>query len=153
MSLFQGCLVTLVLLILIGSCFDDDSSSDSSPLATTDVALPTSRFTVIREWSIPNGGRGQALLLRDSALTMEMGASIADAVVASNRAQRNAFIFIYKSERAARMQERMFSLTPAEERHYNANFIGDYTKNANTGYHRFDWYPKGINGPSKSFSF
>jgi hypothetical protein len=71
------------------------------------------------------------------------------------RNERNAFVFIYDDERAARHRLAAFSgkLTKAELIHHDRHQVAKYFRNANTGFHELDLTPKGLDGPGSKVKY
>jgi hypothetical protein len=66
------------------------------------------------------------------------------------KSERNAFIFVYDDERAARNRVAAFreKLPEAETRYHDRHAVAVYARNAETGFHQFKLHPKGLDGPA-----
>lgn len=113
-------------------------------------AQPASHgYKVIEEWKIPNGGYGRAVVVKPNPVESELRA-LGEKLKQDTKRDRNAFIFIYDDEKAARNRRAAAADRLAREdlKHYDKHFVGTYFRNGNTGFHQLTITVKGLDGPS-----
>ena len=72
--------------------------SDGS-IAQSNAATPS--YKIVEQWSIPNGGFGRAIVVKANPTESELRA-LGERLRQDTRDERNAFVFVYDDERAAR---------------------------------------------------
>lgn len=135
-------LLTLCLTAGLGCASEEISAGKPEPASVDRIP-----YQEIRRWEIPNGGFGRTIVI-DPTLANEfdlrrLGAQLRD----ESHNDKNSFVFVYDSERAARMQGGA-DLASEDSDYYMRHTIGRYTRNGNTGYHQFSMTPEGILGPA-----
>ncbi|MGE3858205.1 MAG: hypothetical protein AB7G21_14720, partial [Dehalococcoidia bacterium] len=97
-------------------------------------------YLVVERWSIPNGGTGRAIVVRADYLNDADMKALGERLRADGAADRNAVAMIFTQEAAARTRAAVLGgrATQAENAAYDQAFIGTYTKNGNTGFHRLE---------------
>jgi len=114
-----------------------------TPLTT--VAAPTVAYRVVRTWSIPNGGQGKLIII-PAELSGEAGmARVGDKLRTDTRNDRNAVVNIFTDERAAALYGNL-NMSDDDYDFYVSHFVGQYVRNASTGYHALDIYLDGFGG-------
>ncbi len=121
-------------------------------IAQSNAAAPS--YKIVEQWSIPNGGFGRAIVVKANPTEAELRA-LGEKLGQDTRDDRNAFVFIYDDERAARNRHAAFSekLAKAELRHHDRHQVAKYFRNANTGFHELDITPKGLDGPNTKVKY
>jgi hypothetical protein len=93
----------------------------------------------VREWSIPNGGYGQVVVIdrrfNNEQSLRQLGATLKY----KGRSARNVFIEVFDDSRAASMRDAAFAetLSRADMAFHDKHKIAFYTKNGTTGFHEF----------------
>jgi hypothetical protein len=106
-------------------------------------------YKIVEEWAIPNGGFGRTIVVNKVNPTEAELRSLGQKLRQYTKSERNAFIFVYDDERAARSRLAAFreELTEAETRYHDRHAVAVYARNAQTGFHQFKLHPKGLDGP------
>ena len=113
------------------------AQSTKAPAAPRSVSPDSVSYRVVETWSIPNGGFGRAIVvparMRNEASLRALGLRLR----ADTKADRNAFIFVFDSERAAGVRRAVVNgrASDADLAVYDKHFIAVYNRNANTGFH------------------
>jgi hypothetical protein len=156
-SFLAGCLTIFVVLIVIGSLVPGSPSTEQRPSGPESVTEASTPFTPVKYTIVTNTGSGSvrrmSVLIAPDDATPELGQLLGETLRREMSRPTHAYVMVYKSERAAKLLPRVSELTAAEERHYDANYIGDYTKNTTTGMHEFTYFPSGLNGPKQTFKY
>ena len=98
-------------------------------------------YEIKRTWDIPNGGHGKTVIIPNDYLNEADMTALGDKLRADSKDDRNAFIFVYTDATAAELRDKpLEELTDAESDLILNNFVGTYTKNANSGYDEFAIY-------------
>jgi hypothetical protein len=127
-----------MLIVIIGLVFDSGPGQAGRK--------GESSFTVVREWEIPNGGRGQVLLVdhraaEDVAELLAIGSKI----IAEHRGGRNAYVEVFDDAAAAATDELAVMDARAQEwAFYARHKVLSYNKNGNTGHHELVLMPQGL---------
>jgi hypothetical protein len=152
-------LVVIAFIILYSSTKTSERSSiasidKSSSSATTSAPVAQSTgaalsYTVLEQWGLPNGGFGRTIVVKANPTEEELR-TLGEKLRQDTRHERNAFIFVYDDERAARNRLAAFSekLPSADLRHHDRHQVAKYFRNANTGFHELDITPMGLDGPN-----
>ncbi len=117
--------------------------------AKSENALPTISYRVIEEWRIPNGGYGRIIVIDPIHRNEKHLRMLGDQLRADTKKDRNAFIWVYDDEKAARMRKAALGerLNKKDLEHHDKHMIGDYARNANTGFHTLIIRLEGLDGP------
>lgn len=109
-----------------------------------------SGYRIVEQWSIPNGGFGRVVVLNKAKPSESVLRSLGDKLRQVTSAERNAFVWVYDDERAARNRRASIAerLTKTERQHHDRHYMAVYIRNANAGYHQYQFYPKGFDGPT-----
>lgn len=156
LSTGAGCLMLLLFFVVVGMCAEAELSEiDSISQARTNESTSVANvpYKVLERWAIPNGGYGELIVVDSSLVTPSIGRALGETIQRRTAGQRNAFVYVFRTERAARLWRKILANPEMVSPHYDRNFIGSYTRNGNTGFHRFDWFPSGINGTTTEYSF
>jgi len=105
-------------------------------------------YTVVSEWSIPNGGKGRTILVNPELRTEEGLMQVSQELRREHQRDRHAQIEIYDSRRAAEMRQRVMNETASteDEAYYDSHKIGFYQKNSISGHHAFIMALDGMEG-------
>jgi len=111
-------------------------------------------YKIVEQWSIPNGGFGRAILVKANPTETELRA-LGERLRQDTRNDRNAFIFVYDDEGAARNRRAAFAekLSKGELKHHDRHQVAKYFRNANTGFHELDITSKGLDGPNAKVKY
>lgn len=111
-------------------------------------------YKVIEQWPIPNGGFGKTVLIKANPGESEMR-MLGDRLREDTKSDRNAFIFIYDDEQAARNRRAASASKLSDNglRHHDRHRVGTYLRNANTGFHELDITTKGLDGPDVKVTY
>lgn len=107
-------------------------------------------YKIVEQWNIPNGGSGKTIVVNKSNPTEQELRALGEKLKQDTKYDRNAFIFVYDDEQAARNRLAAISerLNKTEIQHHDQHRIAQYFRNINTGFHELVITPKGLNGPS-----
>ena len=133
---------------------DKSSSSLSSGASVSQSGAAAPSYKVLEQWSIPNGGFGRAIVVKANPTEEELRA-LGEKLRQDTRNERNAFVFVYDDERAARNRRAAFSekLPKTDLRHHDRHQVAKYFRNANTGFHELDITAKGLDGPNAKVKY
>ena len=126
-------------------------------LSEVSIAQPNAGappYKVVEQWSIRNGGFGRAIVIKPNPTEAELRA-LGEKLKQDTRNERNAFVFVYDDERAARNRLAAFTekLPKAELRYHDRHQVAKYFRNANTGFHELDITAKGLDGPNAKVKY
>lgn len=127
-----------------------ESDSDSQG---NDQSRVKNSYEIHRRWKIPNGGWGKTIVIPESCATDSRLEDLGKVLDHNARHDRNAFIFIFSSEKAAEMYDRVSELSERELEQYESEFVGSYFKNGNTGLREMRIQAEGLHGPSRKVLF
>jgi hypothetical protein len=118
-------------------------------------AKSTLSYKIVEEWAIPNGGFGRTIVVNKVNPTEAELRALGQKLKQYTKSERNAFIFVYDDERAARNRLAAFreELTEAETWYHDRHAVAVYGRNAQTGFHQFKLHPKGLDGPTVIVSY
>jgi hypothetical protein len=121
-------------------------------IAQPNVAAPS--YKIVEQWTIPSGGFGRAIVVRTNPTEAELRA-LGEKLRHDTRSDRNAFVFVYDDERAARNRRAAFieKLSKSELQHHDRHQVAKYFRNANTGFHELDISVQGLGGPSAKVKY
>jgi len=125
------------------------SSSTESQASGTNTTGPASirqiPYEILREWSIPNGGFGRDILVsskyRNERDLKDLGLNLK--YLARN--DRNSTITVFDNKKAASYFRKGPDLNNQQGDFLDKHIVGIYTKNINTGYHKFQISVNGVN--------
>lgn len=105
------------------------------------------KYETLQKWDINNGGYGKTILIPVGYLNEDDMVALGKKLNVDTKNDKNAFISVYIDRKAADLRDKLASgLTKAEEAVYDKNFVGQYTKNGNSGLHTFVIYFDGVSG-------
>ncbi|MEK7597204.1 MAG: hypothetical protein AAB441_00995 [Patescibacteria group bacterium] len=106
-------------------------------------------YEILQKWNINNGGFGKTILISESYLTDEdtmirLGLQLKYDM----RDDKNAFIMVFTDKKAAELRDKLTdnTMTKDEEQFYDTHYVGQYTKNGNSGLNAFAIYFDGVSG-------
>lgn len=108
-------------------------------------------YQIVDRWTIPNGGDGKVVVISPDLLNETDMVALGNKLKSDVQNDRNAFISVFDNASAAALRDKVLSqkATAAEQDLYDEHFVGEYDKNANTGYHEFDIYFDGVMGTNQ----
>ena len=113
--------------------------ASATPLIHTPVPIVQQiTYEIIERWAIPNGGEGKTIVISRDLLNPADMTRLGEMLLDDTRRDRNAFIFIFTDASAALVWSASLDRTPAEQELMNKHFIGSYTRNINTGFHKLE---------------
>jgi hypothetical protein len=150
----------VVILLTIVGIFLNLFSGPKQPAKQEQVAptaIPTQvktiNYEVVKSWEIPNGGFGKVIVISPQNFNEADMTLLGEKLKADTKNDRNAFIFIFDDKKAAEMRDRLPSTTnppnETEQDYYDKHFVGDYSRNINSGYHQFTIYFDGVIGTNQ----
>lgn len=95
------------------------------------------------------------IVVDSSIVTAELAPRLGATLRKNLAGERNAFVQIFSSERAALQRDAAIQdrLSPNNMAYYDKHALGSYTRNANTGFEGLDFSPKGIDGTTTSIRY
>lgn len=147
-----GVLAFLLLVNMIASGPSSNSTKPSPTPTPAQVQVKSINYEVTKIWDIPNGGHGKDIVISPENLNEADMTLLGSQLKSDVKNDRNSFIFIFTGRKAAEIKEKntdINNLSIQEQDMYDKNFVGTYTKNANSGYNEFVIYLDGIMGSSQ----
>lgn len=119
---------------------------EQQQLATTSNKVI--RYAVVDIWDIPNGGQGKVVVVSPDYLNETDMIALGEKLKSDAKNDRNSFVFIFDDRKAALLRKKVLSdeLTEADRDFYDKHYIGEYSKNGNSGFHEFVIYFDGVLG-------
>lgn len=146
------CAVVLILsLFVIVAASTSPETKETAKQATnepTKVVVKDIKYEILQRWEIPNGGEGKSILISKDNLNEKDMAALGEKLKEDTKDDRNAFIFVYTDKKAAGLRDKVLTddMTEAERDLYDINYVGQYNKNGNSGFHQFAIYFDGVMG-------
>lgn len=153
-----GLLVVLVVFVVIfhKPSTDTTGRTDTSYFSVTETPTPTEDNSIsnavayeeLQKWTINNGGYGKTILISESYLNEETMTRLGLQLKYDTRDDKNAFIMVFTDRKAALLRNEIGtgSLSKTDEDFYDKHYVGQYTKNGNSGFHAFAIYFDGVSG-------
>ncbi len=116
----------------------------TSPTKVPDKPTAIISYDIVERWQIPNGGEGKRITIPANLQKEEGLLSVCDKIEQDVKNDKNAFVFGHKDPKSADIQKRLGKTTAQEEKYLGKNFILDFKKNGNSGFHQCIVYPNGI---------
>lgn len=152
----RGCLVIVAIAIVvilvvyikdnITNIFTRQSTvselSESSSIKQPEKFIP---YEIVREWQVPNGGFGKVIFISPQYRNEQDLRMLGLNLRYDTRNDRNAFIDVFDNKKVADLSKNISNLSEKEGAFFDQHKIGQYTKNTNTGYHRFEIWVNGLN--------
>lgn len=162
----KGCLpwLVLILVILIGIPIissiiaatksqpnrpQANNNKSSNPITQASKKIP---YEVVQKWSIPDGGTGERIVIDPKYLNFDDMTALGQTIKDDMQNERSAFIFIHTDKKSATIQPNIANATNADSAYVGKHFVGEYIKNANTGFHQFSIYLKGVDDSSAAIN-
>lgn len=116
-----------------------------TPTATTPQEIT---YEVVKRWSQPDGGEGKLILISPDYLNEADMTALGEKLKSDTKKDKNAFIWIFTDRRAIEMRDEAFAdeLKGKDLDFYDKHYVGQYTKNGNTGFHEYTIYFDGVSG-------
>lgn len=120
-------------------------------VAEQQISQKVISYEIVKRWTIPNGGEGKVILISPDNLNESDMVALGEKLKEDTKNDRNAFIFVFDDKTSANLRDKLLAdeATTAETDLYDKHFVGDYTKNGNTGYHQFSIYFDGVMGTNQ----
>jgi len=126
------------------------SSARTAPVATEQVPPTTApkslSYDIIDRWNIPNGGEGKAIVISPAYLNEKDMTALGEKLKKDTKGDRNAFIFVYTDPKAVALRSKIADLNQTDGDFYDQHFVATYTRNINTGFHKFEIWYDGVSG-------
>lgn len=123
----------------------------SNNTSNNEIPAPIKKisYEVVQTWIIPNGGYGKLIVISKSDATAENFAVLAQQLKQEYSKDRNASISVFIDRRAAEIRNQVLhntseGITNSDTTFYENNYVAQYDKNGNTGYHKFQYWPNGL---------
>jgi len=138
------------------------SPGDQIPTSAPTVApkeetqVKTIKYEVLQKWDINNGGQGKTILISTDYLNEADMVALGKKLKEDTKNDKNAFIMVFTDKKAAELRDKVIdnSMTKDEEKFYDTHYVGQYTKNGNSGLHAFVIYFDGVSGTnSKTINY
>jgi hypothetical protein len=106
-------------------------------------------YKVVREWPIPNGGKGRVVVISPANRTEHGLRALGDELRANTRSDRNAVVQVYDDAHwAAKDQDALVErLSPKDLTEHDRHLVGQYMRNGNNGFHQLTIMLEGSKGP------
>lgn len=152
----------LVVVGGIGYLTTGGKTPESTPTATPvankeetpqDKAI---KYEVLQKWDINNGGQGKIVLIPADYVNEADMIALGNKLNEDTKNDKNAFIMVFTDKKAAELRDKVIddTMTKDEEKFYDTHYVGQYTKNGNSGLHAFAIYFDGVSGTSsKTISY
>lgn len=120
----------------------------SAQESATGTSAKTIQYEVLKQWDIPGGGKGEVVVIPTSYLNDTDMTALGQKLKNDLINDRDSFVFVYSNKQAATLRDKVINdtATTAELKIYDPNFVATYTKNADTGFHKFQIMLGGVNG-------
>lgn len=118
------------------------------PTSTPTPVKKSVSYEVLQQWDINNGGKGEVVLIPTDYLNEADMTALGQKLKEDTKNDKNAFIMVFTDKKAAVLRDKMIdsSMTKDEEKFYDAHYVGQYTKNGNSGLNAFAIYFDGVSG-------
>lgn len=105
-------------------------------------------YDIVKRWSIPNGGEGKVVVISHDYLNEADMVALGEKLKSDVREDRNAFISVFDDKQGALLRDKVLGdkASETETNLYDQHFVGQYDKNANTGFHQFAIWFDGVMG-------
>lgn len=151
--------LTVLSFVLFGVTSDASkkniSQNNQITVTTTPQSTPTPTkkitYEVVKTWIIPNGGFGKVIVISPEYFNLSDMTLLGEKLKNDHKADRNSFIYIFDDKKAAIMRDKVLSndISTTDQDYYDKHYLGDYTKNSNSGYHQLTIYFDGVTGTNQ----
>lgn len=116
--------------------------------ASQTITSPKIDYQIIQRWQIPNGGEGKVILIAKEYVNDADMTALGEKLKKDTSGDRNAVIEVFSDRQASLLRDKVFNNTATKEETglYDKNYVGSYTRNINTGYHKFEIFFDGVMG-------
>ncbi len=141
-------LLGIIFLAALSSFFDKKETKDTQTPDKQSNLINKQfiSYKIIKRWDIPNGGEGKVIAIDISHLNKKDMHSLGETLKKDTENDRNAVIFIFTSEKAALLRDKIGKLNKSESDFYDKHFVGSYMRNINNGYHEYSINYDGLSG-------
>jgi len=151
-----GFILIIIIIIVMIVIFSGDGEKKSTELEITQPSQEEIKKTeakkisyeIVERWSIPNGGEVKVIVISPEYLNETDMVTLGEKLKNDTKNDRNAFIFVFTDKKAAASRDKgmLGELSKIDQDFYDKNYVGQYDKNGNTGYHQFAIYFDGAMG-------
>src|SRR3989344_3089391 len=142
-------LILVLLFVVVMSGKGTETPPSSTP---SQQAQPKQiSYQITDRWTIPNGGEGKVIVISPDYVNDAYMVALGDKLKSDTQNDRNANISVFDNTSAAALRNKVLGdeATTAEQDLYDTHFVGQYSKNGNTGYHQFVIYFDGVMGANQ----
>lgn len=147
----KGCILIIIIAIgIILAVFIKNSLDKPSDITETNKFIDMKQpeilipYEIIREWTVPNGGYGKVVVVSPKYRNEQDLRALGLNLFYDTRNDRNSFIDVFDDKKAADLSRKVANLSEKEGAFFDNHKIGQYTRNINTGYHRFQIWVNGL---------
>jgi len=147
-----GGFLLIVILGMIGKGSSTDQKSTQSvvqqKVQPTSTPVKVISYEVLQQWDINNGGKGKIILIPADYLNEADMTTLGQKLKSDTKNDKNAFIMVFTDKKAAVLRDKVIgdTMTKDEEKFYDTHYVGQYTKNGNSGLNAFAIYYDGVSG-------
>ncbi len=160
----RGCLIIIAIAIgflIIAYIVDNISkklntqSTVSKVEVTPNIEQPEKSipYEIVREWQVPNGGYRKIIVISSKYRNEQDLRLLGLNLLYDTRYDRNAFIDVFDNKKAAELSSNIANLSEKEGALFDQHKIGQYTRNINTGYNRFEIWVNGLNSDNITIDY
>ncbi|OGG40584.1 hypothetical protein A2118_00915 [Candidatus Kaiserbacteria bacterium GWA2_50_9] len=143
----------VLILVLLFVVVMSGKGTETPPSSTPSQQAQPKRisYQITDRWTIPNGGEGKVIVISPDYVNDADMVALGDKLKSDTQNDRNANISVFDNASAAALRDKVLGdkATTAEQDLYDAHFVGQYSKNSNTGYHQFVIYFDGVMGANQ----
>lgn len=124
------------------STTSQQESTTSQPESTKSI----SNYDIVETWTVKDAFYGKRITMPSNLQTEEGLLLVCDQIEKDTKNDIGAVVFGHKDTKSAEIQKRYVQgKTSAEEEEYlGKNFLLDFKKNSDTGFHQCTIYPNGV---------
>lgn len=117
--------------------------------ATAQVSANDLTYRVVAQRPITNGGYSRTIVVNKAGPSESELRALGEKLKKDTKADRNAIVWAYDDERAARNRNAALAetLSKKETKHHDRHYVAIYMRIASSGHHEYQYYPKGFDGP------
>jgi hypothetical protein len=101
-------------------------------------------YDIVETWQIPNGGSGKRILIPKNLRDEKGLFLVCDKISEDVKNDKHAIVFGHTDSKSAGIQKNLSKSTKSDQDYLGKNFILDFKKNGNNGFHECVVYPNGI---------
>lgn len=144
-------LLCLIAALICNAC--DGPKGSVQHETQSELPLERIKYDIHKVWTIPNGGYGKVIVVDSINRNKTALKLLGETLKSDTKTDRNAFVFIYDNFKAADLRERIGYMNKKEEEFYDRHFIGVYTRNINSGYHKLEMILHGIDSTWETIDY